>query len=76
MTYFEVGNHTAAEKYLRRAVEIDPAHFSHPQLLLAEIYARRGDTKAAAEDLEEFLRRHPGWPQARAMQEKIAEWKK
>jgi tetratricopeptide (TPR) repeat protein len=76
MTYFEVGNHTAAEKYLRRAVELDPAHFSHPQLLLAEIHARRGDTRAAAEDLEDFLKRHPDWPRGPAMREKIAEWKK
>jgi tetratricopeptide (TPR) repeat protein len=76
MTYFETGNDTAAEKYLRKAVEIDPAHFSHPQLLLAEIHLRRGDMKAAAEDLEQFLGRHPGWPQASAMREKIAGWKK
>jgi tetratricopeptide (TPR) repeat protein len=76
MTYFETGNDTAAEKYLRKAVEIDPAHFSHPQLLLAEIHLRRGDMKAAAEDLEQFLGRHPGWPQASAMREKIAGWKR
>ena len=76
MTYYEVGNMLAAEKYLKKAVEIDPAHFSHPQLLLAEIYLRREDKNAAAEVLEDFLKRHPDWPQASVMQEKIAEWKK
>jgi tetratricopeptide (TPR) repeat protein len=41
MTYFGLGNDDAAEKYLRKAVEIDPAHFSRPQLLLAEIQRKR-----------------------------------
>jgi tetratricopeptide (TPR) repeat protein len=76
MTYFELGSFELAEKYLRKAVEIDPAHFSHPQLLLAEIHLRRDDRRAAAADLESFLTRHPDWPRAAAMREKIAEWKK
>ncbi len=76
MTYFELGSFELAEKYLRKAVEIDPAHFSHPQLLLAEIHLRRDDRRAAAADLESFLTRHPDWPLAAAMREKIAEWKK
>jgi tetratricopeptide (TPR) repeat protein len=75
LTYFELGNLEMAEKYLARAREIDPAHFSHPQLLLAEIHLRRGDRKAAAEDLEEFLKYHPDWPKAEQMREKIREWK-
>jgi Tfp pilus assembly protein PilF len=75
MTYFEVGNSEAAEKYLKRAAEIDPSHFSHPQLLLGEIYLRRGDTKSAAQVLAAFLERHPDWPQAAAMRAKIAEWR-
>ena len=41
MTYFEVGNFDAAMKYLERARKIDPAHFSHPQIYLAEIHLRR-----------------------------------
>jgi tetratricopeptide (TPR) repeat protein len=75
MTYFELSNLEMAEKYLARAREIDPAHFSHPQLLLAEIHLRRGDTRAAAADLEEFLKYHPDWPKAAQMREKIREWK-
>jgi tetratricopeptide (TPR) repeat protein len=75
MTYFELGNFELAEKYLLRAREIDPGHFSHPQLLLAEIHVRRGDYRAAAADLEEFLKYHPDWPKAEQMREKIREWR-
>jgi tetratricopeptide (TPR) repeat protein len=74
-TYFELADLDLAEKYLKKAREIDPAHFSHPQLLLAEIHLRRGDTHAAAADLEDFLRYHPDWPKADAMRAKIREWK-
>jgi len=76
MTYFEMGNPDLAEKHFRKALEVDPGHFSHPQLFLADIHLRRGDRKAAAADLESFLKYHPDWPQAAAMREKIAEWAK
>jgi tetratricopeptide (TPR) repeat protein len=76
MTYFESGAPELAEKYFRKALEIDPAHFSHPQLFLAEIHLRRRDTRAAAADLESFLKYHPDWPHAATMREKIAEWTK
>lgn len=76
MTYWHLGNAGMAEKYLRKAVELDPAHFSHPQLLLAEIQVRRGDFRGAAEELESFLRHHPDWKQAEEMRRRIAEWKK
>ena len=64
MTYFQLGKLDLAQKYLSTARRIDPAHFSHPQLMLAQIYLRRGDRAAAAEELEDFLRRHPDDPQA------------
>jgi len=75
MTYFETGQTELAEKYLTEARRIDPAHFSHPQLMLAEIHLRRGDRRAAADDLEEFLKYHPDWPRAERMRESIAEWR-
>jgi tetratricopeptide (TPR) repeat protein len=40
MSYFYTGQFDEAEKYLTAAKQIDPAHFSHPQLLLAEIHMR------------------------------------
>ena len=49
MTYFELGKLDLAEKYfVERARKLDPAHFSHPQLFLAEIHLRRGEQREAA----------------------------
>lgn len=62
MTYFGLGRYDLAEKYLLEAIRLDPAHFSHPQLTLAEIYVRRGQEARAADVLEDFLRRHPDNP--------------
>ena len=59
MTYFGLGKMELAEKYLKTACEIDPGHFSHPQLLLAEIYLRRNERAAAANVLDDYVRRHP-----------------
>jgi Tfp pilus assembly protein PilF len=73
LTYFELGRMDLGEKYLERTRQIDPAHFSHPQLLLAEIHLRRGERREAAAVLEEFLKYHPGWPQAAKMRQTIAE---
>ena len=75
MVYFEVGRFDLAEKHFNIARKCDPAHFSHPQLFLAEIHLRRGDKAAAAADLEDFLAHHPDWPQAAKMRASIAEWK-
>lgn len=62
MTYFGLGRYDLAEKYLLEAIRLDPAHFSHPQLTLAEIYVRRGQEARAADVLEDFLRHHPDNP--------------
>jgi tetratricopeptide (TPR) repeat protein len=70
-TYFGMHNPELAEKYLKIATDLDPAHFSHPQLYLAEIHLRRDDKRAAADDLESFLKHHPDWPQAAKMRETI-----
>ncbi|HLJ48940.1 MAG TPA: tetratricopeptide repeat protein [Bryobacteraceae bacterium] len=72
MVYFEMERWKDAEKYLSRACEIDPAHFSHPQLMLAEVYVREGRPGLAAEVLEEFLRYHPDWADAARLRERIA----
>lgn len=57
--YFIVGEMEKAEKRLLQAKTLDPAHFSYPQLVLAEIYRRRGDNTAVVRELEEFLVQHP-----------------
>jgi Tfp pilus assembly protein PilF len=72
MTYFGLDKMDLAEKYFREAARLDPAHFSHPQLFLAEIHLRRGDRAATASDLEDFLKHHPDWPQAERVRQTIA----
>jgi tetratricopeptide (TPR) repeat protein len=72
MTYFAVNNLSLAQKYLEIAKRLDPTHFSHPQLTLAEVHLRRQEPVLAADELEDFLRQHPDWPQAKAMREGIA----
>jgi len=72
-TYFALARMDLAQKYLERARQIDSAHFSHPQLLLAEIHLRRGERREAAAVLEEFLKYHPDWPAAARMRQTIAE---
>ena len=73
MTYFELGQFDSAVKYLERARQIDPGHFSHPQLFLAEIHLRRGQKREAASVLEDFLQHHPDYPQAEIMRRSIVE---
>jgi Tfp pilus assembly protein PilF len=73
MTYFELGQFDSAVKYLERARKLDPAHFSHPQLFLAEIHLRRGEKAEAARVLEDFLQHHPDYPQAESIRRNIAE---
>ena len=71
LTYFYVGNFDLAVKYLNIARGIDASHFSHPQLVLAEIYLRRGENRAAADVLEDFVKRHPDYPTADKIRENI-----
>ncbi len=73
MTYFELGQFDLAVKHLERARQLDPAHFSHPQRYLAEIHLRRGEKRAAADVLEDFLIHHPDYPQAAKVRENIVE---
>lgn len=72
MNYFYLNQLDLAKKYLTAAKLLDPAHFSHPQLLLAEIDLRRQDRAAAVGELEEFLQYHPDVPEAGKVRENIA----
>ena len=75
MTFFELNQLDDAEKYLDRARRLDPAHFSHPQLVLMEIHLRRNQPSRAAGDLEDFLKYHPDWPAAEQLREQMAKWR-
>jgi tetratricopeptide (TPR) repeat protein len=76
LTYFTIGNYDLAVKYLEIARRIDPAHFSHPQLVLAEIHLRRGENREAADVLEDFVRHHPDFPTADKIRENIVKLRK
>ncbi|MGA2712076.1 MAG: tetratricopeptide repeat protein [Bryobacteraceae bacterium] len=73
LSYFGLNDLDSAEKYLKTAVQLDPAHFSHPQLPLAEIYLKRGDRPSAVRVLRDFVARHPDSPQAAGLRQEIAE---
>lgn len=75
MAYFQAGNNDLALKYLEIARRLDPAHVSHPQLVMAEIHLRRNQRTAATADLEDFLKYHPDWPKAAEMRRAIAQWR-
>ena len=75
MTYIMLNKLELAEKHLLLARKLDPGHFSHPQLHLAEVYFRRKDLLRAAEQLDEFLRHHPDWPTAAKMRETIEKYR-
>jgi Tfp pilus assembly protein PilF len=62
MNYFYLGNFADALKYLAKARTIDPAHFSQPQIFLAEIYGRMGVPQEALGELRDFVQRHPVSP--------------
>jgi Tfp pilus assembly protein PilF len=72
MAYFYAGQLDSAEKYLTAAKQIDPAHFSHPQMLLAEIHLRRNEPEAAAGELRDLLKWHPDLPDAAKIKSEIA----
>ena len=73
MNYYFLGQPDVALKYLLEAKRLDPSHFSHPQLFLAEIYTRRLDRPAAIAELEDFLKRHPDAPAAQKARADLAE---
>jgi tetratricopeptide (TPR) repeat protein len=75
MTYIMLNKLELAEKHLRLARKLDPGHFSHPQLHLAEVYFRRKDLLRAADQLDDFLRHHPDWPTAAKMRQTIEKWR-
>lgn len=76
MDYLALGDLDRGLKYLTTAKQLDPAHFSHPQLSLAEIHLQRNERGAAADELEDFVQRHPDWPQAAQVREAIAKLRK
>jgi tetratricopeptide (TPR) repeat protein len=64
MCYIVTRRYDLAEQSLKEAIRLDPAHFSHPQLYLAELYIMTQRYPEAADVLEDFLIQHPDWEKA------------
>jgi Flp pilus assembly protein TadD len=75
LSYFAIGEYEPAIACFRTTEQLDPAHFSNPQITLAEIYIRREDSAAAVRELESFLKFHPDSPHAQSVRETIDELK-
>jgi Tfp pilus assembly protein PilF len=71
MNYFYLGNFPEALKYLTKARQIDPGHFSQPQIFLAEIYGQMGRPRQAIGELSDLLSRHPDSPRAAEIRKAI-----
>jgi tetratricopeptide (TPR) repeat protein len=74
LSYYLAGNDEEALNYLLLTEQLDPAHYTNPQIPLARIYLSHSNAQAAVEELTDFLDRHPDSPEAdsvRAMIEKI-----
>lgn len=75
MNYFQLDQFDKAEQYLAAAERIDPSHFSHPQLMLAQIYARRGDKQSTLRELRDFVARFPDSPAAQEIRKNLDQFK-
>lgn len=59
LSYVSVKEDDKAVGYLVRTKELDPQHFTFPQLTLADIYQRQKKLQLVLQELREFLRFHP-----------------
>lgn len=76
LNYHYLGDDDRAIKYLTKAREIDPNHFSQPQLTLGKIYASRGDLNNAVRELRDYVKRHPDSPTAEGVRKWLAQVKR
>lgn len=59
LSYLALKMHPEAEDHLLKCKSLDPAHFSHPQVTLAELYRQLGDLEGMLRELNEFIYYHP-----------------
>jgi Tfp pilus assembly protein PilF len=72
LTFMLMKDYRSAVEHLNATKRMDPGHFTHPQLTLAEIYRRMGRAQAAATELESFLRYHPDSERADSVRTALA----
>ena len=71
VNYLSLKNDAKAEEYLIRTKELDPQHFTYPQLALAGIYNRQNKLALMVQELREFLKLHPDDVQSRLIQKQL-----
>jgi len=71
VSYLSLKNDAKAEEYLIRTKELDPLHFTYPQLALAGIYTRQNKLALVVKELREFLKLHPDDRQNTLIQKQI-----
>ena len=59
LSYLALKKYPEAEDHLLKCKSLDPAHFSHPQVTLAELYRQQNDTEGMIRELKEFILYHP-----------------
>lgn len=73
ITCFKLDQLDQAEQYLLAAKRLDPAHYTQPQLFLADIYVHRGDRAAAIQELENLLEIRPDGPLSDGIRHTLAQ---
>lgn len=68
-SYYCLQQDDRAIPYFQTAKRLDPRHFSNPQLLLADIFERRGELQRAAGEIEDYIRLRPDVPNAAALRD-------
>ncbi len=68
-SYYCLQQDGQAVHYFETAKRLDPRHFSNPQLMLADIWERRGEFQRAAQEVEDYLRLRPDVPNAAALRD-------
>ena len=71
VNYLSLKNDVKAEEYLIRTKELDPLHFTYPQLALAGIYNRQNKITLVVQELREFLQLHPDDVQNKLIQKQL-----
>jgi tetratricopeptide (TPR) repeat protein len=59
LSYYLAGDYGQAIRYLDQVKQLDPSHFTYPQMTLAQIFLRLGQPDDAVQEITEFLRLHP-----------------
>lgn len=71
VNYASLKNDSKAQEYLIRTKELDPRHFTYPQLTLAGIYKRQNKLALVVQELREFLKLHPDDVQSQLIQKQL-----